>query len=138
MKRYIVAILSAAIFAGVTTPNATAADKKTDKKPAAKKAKPTKKKRDTYPYRGIISKVNGDSIVLKQKKGARTIAVAKDAKITKDGKKAKLSDIKSGGYVTGSVKKIDGKETAVSVYGKPKPEPRAKKKKPAKKKPTEK
>jgi polyribonucleotide nucleotidyltransferase len=79
-----------------------------------------------------IGKIDGNSIVIKQKSGDRTIAVADDAKVTIDGKKGKLGDIKAGDYVTGQVKKTDGKETAVSVYKKDKPEP--KKKAPKKKK----
>jgi hypothetical protein len=51
--------------------------------------------------------------------------VADDAKITRDGKPAKLADIKAGVYVSGQVKKIDGKEVAVSVSEKPKPERKA-------------
>jgi len=144
MKRYSTLLMSAALIAGITIPNASAADdKKAKKKPAVKAEKPAKKKRSTYSFRGTVGKtdVKARTIVLKQKKGDRTIVVAKDAKIMKDGKKAELSDIKVGGYVTGSVKKNDGKETAVSVYLKPKPAPKSRKKsdsktekKPAKKK----
>lgn len=138
MKRYISSILSAALIAGLTLPSANAADaKKTDKKPAAKNAS-AKKKRDTYPYRGIVGSIDGQKLVLKQKSGDRTITVDKNAKVMKrdaDKKqsKIKLADIKPGTYVTGSVKKVDGKEVAVSVYERPKPEPRKKggKKKPA-------
>ncbi len=133
MKKHIALLLSAAFLAAIALPAATAAEKKSNKKPAAKTAKPAKKKRDTYPFRGVVGKVTADAIVLKQKSGDRTIAVAQDAKITQDGKKARLSDLKAGGYVTGSLKKIAGKETAVSVYGKPKPAPKNKKK-PAQKK----
>ncbi|MGY8672646.1 MAG: hypothetical protein ACKVHO_08660 [Verrucomicrobiia bacterium] len=135
MKRIILTLMSAALVAGFT-PTADAADKKPAKKEAAKKGQPSKKKRTTYPYRGTISKIDGNMFMFKQKNGERTIAIGEGAKITKDGKKAKASDLKVGGYVTGSVKKVDGKEVAQSVYMKPKPAPRTKGKgkKPAKKK----
>lgn len=138
MKKYITSILSAAMIAGFALPSVSAADeKKTDKKPAAKKAT-TKKKRDTYPFRGTVGSVDGQKLVLKQKSGNRTITVDQKAKVMKRGadkkqSKIKLSDIKAGAYVTGMVKKVDGKEVAVAVYERPKPEPRKKgaKKKPA-------
>jgi hypothetical protein len=135
MKKILLTLMSAAIVAGFT-PTVDAADKKPAKKEAAKKSKSAKKKRTTYPYRGIISKIDGNKFTFKQKNGERTIAIGEGAKITKDGKKAKASDLKVGGYVTGSVKKVDGKEVAQSVYMKPKPAPknRTKGKKPAKKK----
>ncbi|MGB0582041.1 MAG: hypothetical protein ACPGVU_20285 [Limisphaerales bacterium] len=131
MKRYITSILTAAFLAGITIPTANAADdKKSEKKPAAKKAS-TKKKRDTYPFRGMVVSVADGKIVLKQKNGDRTIAVDKKARVMKQGadkkrSKIKLSDIKAGSYVTGMVKKVDGKEIAVAVYERPKPEPRPK------------
>ena len=107
-------------------------EKKSEKKPAAK-AKSTRKKRDTYPFRGVVGSVEAGKLVLKQKSGDRTIIVGKDARVMKTGadrkrSKIKLSDIKTGAYVTGMVKKVDGKETAVAVYERPKPEPRSKSK----------
>jgi len=133
MKKLITALLSAVVLAGTILP-VSAAEGAKGKKPVKKESatKPAKKKRDTYPYRGIIGKVDKDSITLKQKKGDRKIAVGADVKVTIDGKKGKLADIKAGDYVTGSVKKTAGKEVAVSVYKKDKPTP---KKKAAKKKP---
>ena len=119
---------AAALLAGVFTPNATfAAEKKPATKAKAAKTKSTKK-RDTYPYSGIIGSIKDNVITLKLKTKERVITVADDAKITRNGKAAKLADIKAGVYVSGSVKKVDGKEVAVSVYEKPKPEPKAKKK----------
>lgn len=133
MKRYLTALLSAAFIAGVALPVSAADEKKSEKKPAAKKTKSTKKKRDTYPFRGTVGSIDGDKLVLKQKSGDRTIMVDKKARVEKrdaDKKKTKikLSDIKAGAYVTGTVKKVDGKEVAVAVYERPKPEPRSKSK----------
>lgn len=131
MKKYFTTILSAALIAGVALPNSVAADeKKSEKKPAAKKAA-AKKKRDTYPFRGIVGSVDGQKLVLKQKSGNRTITVDKKAKVLnrvtdKKGTKIKLSDIKAGAYVTGTVKKIDDKEVAVAVYERSKPETKKK------------
>lgn len=121
------------MIAGIALPSANAADeKKSEKKPAAK-AKSSKKKRDTYPFRGTVGSVDAGKIVLKQKSGDRTIIVGKGARIMKRGAdkkqaKIKLSDIKAGAYVSGLVKKVDGKETAVAVYERPKPQPRSKSK----------
>lgn len=141
MTKQMTSILSAALIAGIAF-TATAADEKgSGKKPAAKVTKATKPKRDTYPYGGLVGSVDGNVITLKQKKGERKIMVAKDAKIERrspDKKKTKikLSDIKVGAYVSGSLKKVDGKETAISVYDRPKPERRSSqdKKKSSKKK----
>lgn len=122
MKKVIVLFVAAAMFAGAVIPTATAEEKK---KPEVKeKAPKAKKKRSTYPYRGVIGSIEGRKITLKLKTKNRVIMVAEDAKVTKLGKPAKLADIKAGAYVTGSVKKVDGKEVAVSVYEKPKPEPK--------------
>ena len=131
MRKLITALLTAAVLVGTVLP-LSAAEGAKGKKPAKKEGatkSAVKKKRDTYPYRGTVGKVDKSSITLKQKNGERTIVVSDDAKVTIDGKKGKLVDIKAGDYVTGSVKKTDGKEVAVSVYKKDKPTP--KKKKPA-------
>lgn len=132
MKKVITSLLSAALIAGIALPNAIAAEeKKSEKNPAAKKASAKKKKRDTYPFRGIVGSVDGQKLVLKQKSGNRTISVDKQAKVLnrvadKKGTKIKLSEIKAGAYVTGTLKKIDGKEVAVAVYERAKPEPKKK------------
>ena len=108
MKKYFTTILSAALIAGVTLTASAADEKKSEKKPAAKA---TKKKRDTYPFRGTVGSVEDGKIGLKQKSGDRTIAVDKKARVMKQGadkkrSKIKLSDIKAGSYVTGMVKKV--------------------------------
>jgi hypothetical protein len=124
MKKLIALGAAAALFAGAFAPlNASAADAK--KTEAKEKSSKTRKKRDTYPYSGVIGSIEGNRITLKLKTKGRVITVADDAKITRDGKPAKLADIKAGVYVSGQVKKIDGKEVAVSVYEKPKPERKA-------------
>jgi len=140
MKKLVVSLLSAAFIAGLLLPGGVAAEeKKSEKKPAAKKAG-ARKKRDTYPFRGIVGSIDGDKLVLKQKSGERTIKVDKKAKVEKrEGSKKtkiKLSDIKAGAYVTGTLKKVDGEEVAVAVYERPKPQPKGGKgkKKPSKKK----
>ncbi len=133
MKKLITTIIAAAVVMGTVGITTQAAEKKKPaKKEGARKSDAKKAKRDTYPYRGVIGSVDGNKIVIKQKSGERTIVVGEDAKVTIDGKKGKLGDIKAGDYVTGQVKKTAGKETAVSVYKKDKPEP--KKKAPKKKK----
>jgi len=123
-----------AIVLGVAQVNLGAADKKPEKGKSDKKKAAPKKKRDTYPYRGIIGEIDGNKIIIKQKSGNRTIVVSEGAKVTIDGKKGKLGDIKAGDYVTGQVKKTDGKESAISVYKKDKPAAKPKGKKPTTKK----
>eukprot|EP01026_Neomeris_dumetosa_P082043 TRINITY_DN93211_c0_g1_i1.p1 TRINITY_DN93211_c0_g1~~TRINITY_DN93211_c0_g1_i1.p1 ORF type:complete len:156 (-),score=30.24 TRINITY_DN93211_c0_g1_i1:91-558(-) len=140
MRKYLIALLSAALIAGVTLPVSAADEKKSEKKSAAKSSK---KKRDTYPFRGTVGSVDGDKLVLKQKSGDRTITVDKKARVMKQGadrkrSKIKLSDIEAGAYVTGMLKKVDGKEVAVAVYERPKPEPRSSKSKGKGKKPSKK
>ncbi len=140
MKKLIITLMSAALVAGYTVPSANAADD--DKKPAKKesaKKKSAKKKRSTFPFRGVVGEVDGDTLVLKYKTRDRKIKVSKDAKVTKMGKKAKLSDIKAGAYVTGQIKRSEDGDLAISVYEKEKPQSKSKgsksgKKKPAKKK----
>lgn len=124
MKKLIALCAAAALLVGAFAPEIAAAEKKAATKEKSAKAAA---KRDTYPYRGVIGSIDGDKITLKLKTKDRAITVASDAKIISNGKKARLSDLKAGAYITGQVKKVDGKEIAVSVYEKPKPAPKAKK-----------
>lgn len=125
MKRTIALFAATILFAGVFTPIETIA---AEKKAATKEKVSSKKKRDTYPYYGTIDSIKDNVITIKGKTKNRVITVSDSAKITRNGQPAKLADIKAGAYVTGSVKKVDGKEIAVTVYEKPKPEPKSKKK----------
>lgn len=111
MRTLITPLLSAAIvFGGLfVCPSAFADDQ--DKK--ADKEKPAKKKRAFFPFRGQIKVVDAKkgSISLNGAKGKpdRVFVIAKEAKLTLDGKAAKLADIKAGMYVGGRAKRAEGK-----------------------------
>ncbi|MBC8324210.1 MAG: hypothetical protein H8E27_01080 [Verrucomicrobia subdivision 3 bacterium] len=131
MKKLITPLLSAAIiFGGLFISTSAHAD---DEKSAAEK--PAKKKREFLPFRGQIKAVDVEenTISLNAAKGKpdRVFGLAKDAKLTLDGKKAKLAEIKAGMYVGGSYKRISETKTearTVNVHTK-KPERKKKPKK---------
>ena len=103
----------------------------------APKEKPTKKKREFLPFRGKIKAVDVEknTISLNAAKGKpdRVFTLAKDAKLTLDGKEAKLADIKVGMYVGGSYKRISKTEAEARTVNVKTKRPE-RKKKPAKKK----
>ena len=109
MRKLTVPLLSAAIaFGGLFIgSSAVADDKKVDKE------KPAKKKRAFFPFRGQIKAVDAEkgSLSLNSTKGKpdRVFVIAKEAKLTLDGKAAKLADIKAGMYVGGRAKRAEGK-----------------------------
>ncbi len=133
MKNIFVPLLSAAIaFGGLFVETSAFAD---DKK--ADKEKPAKKKREFLPFRGKIKAVDAEknTISLNAAKGKpdRVFTLAKEAKLTLDGKEAKLADIKEGMYVGGSYKRISKTETEARTVNVKTKRPE-RKKKPAKKK----
>ena len=133
MKKIFVPLLSAAIaFGGLFVETSAFAD---DKK--ADKEKPAKKKREFLPFRGKIKAVDTEknTISLNAAKGKpdRVFALAKEVKLTLDGKAAKLADIKAKMWVGGRAKRLSETSVeAVTVNVKTKRPER--KKKPAKKK----
>jgi len=63
-----------------------------------------------------IGKVDGTKITVESDKGDKhTAEVAGDAKITLDGKAAKLSELKEGTKVKVTIKKDDGKITVLKI-----------------------
>ncbi|MCH2378560.1 MAG: hypothetical protein MK236_03970 [Pedosphaera sp.] len=133
MKKIFIPLLSAAIaFGGLFVETSAFAD---DKK--ADKEKPAKKKREFLPFRGKIKAVDTEknTISLNAAKGKpdRVFALAKEVKLTLDGKEAKLADIKAKMWVGGRAKRLSETSVeAVTVNVKTKRPER--KKKPAKKK----
>ena len=129
MKKLITPLLSAAIvFGGLFVESTAFAD---DKKET--KDKPARK----LPFRGKIKAVDVEknTISLNAAKGKpdRVFTLAKEAKLTLDGKEAKLADIKVDMFVGGSYKRLSKTKSearTVNVHTK-RPE---RKKKPAKKK----
>jgi len=133
MKKIFIPLLSAAIaFGGLFVETSAFAD---DKKEA--KEKPAKKKREFLPFRGKIKAVDTEknTISLNAAKGKpdRVFALAKEVKLTLDGKEAKLADIKVGMYVGGSYKRISKTEAEARTVNVKTKRPE-RKKKPAKKK----
>jgi hypothetical protein len=127
MKKIFIPLLSAAIaFGGLFIETSAFAD---DKKEA--KEKPAKKKREFLPFRGKIKAVDTEknTISLNAAKGKpdRVFTLAKDAKLTLDGKEAKLADIKVGMFVGGSYTRASKTEAnAHTVNVKTKRTPRKK------------
>ena len=133
MKKIFIPLLSAAIaFGGLFVETSAFAD---DKKEA--KEKPAKKKREFLPFRGKIKAVDTEknTISLNAAKGKpdRVFALAKEVKLTLDGKEAKLADIKVGMYVGGSYKRISKTEAEARTVNVKTKRPE-RKKKPTKKK----
>ena len=133
MKKIFIPLLSAAIvFGGLFVETSAFADDK-----RADKEKPAKKKSAFYPFRGPIKAVDAKkgTITLPGAKGKpdRVFALAKEVKLTLDGKEAKLADIKVGMYVGGSYKRISKTEAEARTVNVKTKRPE-RKKKPAKKK----
>ena len=133
MKNLLIPLLSAAIvFGGLLTETyAFAGDKK------APAEKPAKKKSAFFPFRGMIKAVDTEkgSLTLPGAKGKpdRVFVLAKEAKLTLDGEKADIKDIKAKMWVGGRAKRLSETSVeAVTVNVKTKKPER--KKKPAKKK----
>ena len=129
MKKLITPLLSAAIiFGGLFIESTARADD--EKEPAEKSAR-------KLPFRGKIKAVDVEknTISLNAAKGKpdRVFTLAKDAKLTLDGKEAKLADIKEGMHVGGSYKRISKTETEARTVNVKTKGP-GRKKKPAKKK----
>ena len=129
MKKLITLLLSAAIiFGGLFIESTARADD--EKAPAEKSER-------KLPFRGKIKAVDVEenTISLNAAKGKpdRVFTLAKEAKLTLDGKEAKLADIKEGMYVGGSYKRISKTETEARTVNVKTKRPE-RKKKPAKKK----
>ena len=133
MKNLIIPLLSAAIvFGGLFTETSAFAD---DKK--APPEKPAKKKSAFFPFRGMIKAVDAKkgTLTLPGAKGKpdRVFALAKEAKLTLNGEKADIKDIKAKMWVGGRAKRLSPESVeALTVNVKTKKPER--KKKPAEKK----
>jgi hypothetical protein len=77
--------------------------------PAAAAATETKPKRDTYPLYGEVISINASTLVIKGgvDKPNRTFVINKETEIVDGEKAAKVSDVKTGHWVGGLVKKTD-------------------------------
>lgn len=72
-------------------------------------------------HSGTVLGVGKDKITIQDKNGDdEAFSVAADAKITLDGKPAKLSDIDIGDTAKVTVKKVDGKNVATAIEAKSK------------------
>ena len=133
MKKIFAPLLSAAIFfGGLFIETSAIAD---DKKEA--KEKPAKKKSAFFPFRGMIKAVDAKkgTLTLPGAKGKpdRIFVLAKKVKLTLDGKKTAIKDIKAKMWVGGRAKRLSETSVeAVTVNVKTKKPER--KKKPAEKK----
>ena len=106
MKNSLIPLLSAAfIFGGLLTEKNTFAE---DKK--APPEKPAKKKSAYFPFRGMIKTVDTEkgTLTLPGAKGKpdRVFVLAKEAKLTLDGEKADIKDIKAKMWVGGRAKRL--------------------------------
>ncbi|MGY8656258.1 MAG: hypothetical protein ACKVJX_21770 [Verrucomicrobiia bacterium] len=130
MKKLFTILLSAALMIGLAAPLTAAEGKKAK---SEKTEKPKKKKRNTFPYYGAIGKIDekANTFTIVGKSSTRTFHLTAQAKITRDGKQAKLADFKAKDQVSGSCKKApdkgEGHYTVMSM--KPRPAKKAKKKK---------
>ena len=132
MKNIFIPLLSAAIvLGGLFTETSTFAD---DKKENTEK--PAKEKSAFFPFRGMIKSVDAKkgTITLPGAKGKpdRVFALSKEVKLTLDGEKSDIKDIKAKMWVGGRAKRLSSESVeAVTVNVKTKKPER-------KKKPTEK
>ena len=132
MKNIYLSLLSAAVIgSGLFVAFPTFAEEKNQKS-----EKPAKKKSAFFPFRGKIKSVDAEKSVLTLPgaKGNpdRVFILVEDAKLTLDGEKARLGDIKAGMYVGGRAKRIS--ETKVEAHTINVKSKAPERKKPAKKK----
>tara|TARA_Y100000814_G_C12174467_1_gene349133 strand:- start:7 stop:411 length:405 start_codon:yes stop_codon:yes gene_type:complete len=132
MKNIYLSLLSAAVIgSGLFVAFPTFAE---EKKP--KSEKPAKKKSAFFPFRGKIKSVDAEKSVLTlpgaKGKPDRVFTLVEEAKLTLNGEKAKLGDIKAGMYVGGRAKRIS--ETKVEAHTINVKSKAPERKKPAKKK----
>ena len=132
MKNIYLTLLSAAVIGSglfVTFPSFAVGK-------TPKSEKPAKKKSAFFPFRGKIKSVDSEKSVLTlpgaKGKPDRVFTVVKEAKLTLDGEKTKLGDIKAGMYVGGRAKRIS--ETKVEAHTINVKSKAPERKKPAKKK----
>ena len=120
MKRIIaLTIMAAAMVVGNPQGELQAAE---EKKPVAKKST-AKKKRDTFPFRGKVGKVDEGkgTFTIVGKSSTRIFTVSAKTKVIKGGKSASLKDAKSGEDVGGMCKRTgENSYEAVSVRFGPK------------------
>jgi hypothetical protein len=64
-------------------------------------------RKSTYPFRGEVAAVEGQSIVLAKKSGTRPIEVSDESLIERDGTPIRLADVKPGDYLRGMLQKTD-------------------------------
>jgi len=106
MKNSLILLLSAAIIFGglLTEINTFAGDKK---EPSEKS---TKKKNAYFPFRGMIKAVDTEKGTLTlpgaKSKPDRVFVLSKEAKLTLDGEKADIKDIKAKMWVGGRAKRL--------------------------------
>jgi len=121
MKRFIaLTMLAAAMAVGNPVGELQGAD---EKKPVAKKSE-AKKKRDSFPFRGKVGKVDEakGTFTIVGKTSTRIFTVSAKTKVTKGGKSASLKDAKSGEDVGGMCKRTgESSYEALSVRFGPKP-----------------
>ena len=126
MKRFIaLTMLAAAMAVGNPVGELQGADEKKPvaKKPVAKKSE-AKKKRDSFPFRGKVGKVDEakGTFTIVGKTSTRIFTVSAKTKVTKGGKSASLKDAKSGEDVGGMCKRTgESSYEALSVRFGPKP-----------------
>lgn len=77
--------------------------------PAAAAEKGAKPKRDTYPLYGKVVSINATTLVIKGgvDKPNRTFVLSKDTEIVDGDKAATVSDVKTGHWVGGLIKKVE-------------------------------
>ena len=114
MKTVYLSLLSAAVISsGLFVAHPTFAEEKNPKS-----EKSSKKKSAFFPFRGEVKSVDSEKSVLTlpgaKGKPDRVFILVDNAKLTLDGEKAKLDDIKAGMYVGGRAKRIS--ETKVEAY----------------------
>jgi hypothetical protein len=78
-------------------------------------------KRNSYPFHGTLASIDldGKKLTLEGKKKPRIILFTAETRFFRNGAKTKISEVKAGERITGTVRKNDaGEEVAVTVrYG---------------------
>ncbi len=87
-------------------------------KPAQAPPTGTSRRRDTYPFRGVVASIDAEArtVTLEGRQNRRVIHLTELTRLEKEGQPAQFADLKAGDRVGGTLRKTgDGREQAVLI-----------------------
>ncbi len=113
-------LIGAVLLAAVTLPTTVLAAPPADPAPKSTSAVSAR----PYPFRGTIARVDIEArtVTLESRTTPRVLRIGEQSVLEKDGKPAVLTEIRSGDYLRGQIRKTEeGHETIVKAVAGPRP-----------------